>query len=76
MWEDEANKFGGRLSLKLSKLYSGLIWEEAMISVCSKLYTHKLNEEICGVVLSVRKNYDVLQVWFRNFNDDVKFSLE
>jgi translation initiation factor 4E len=76
MWEDEANKFGGRLSLKLSKVYSWMIWEEAMISVCSKLFTPKLNEEICGVVLSIRRNCDVLQVWFRDYNEDVKFSLE
>lgn len=76
MWEDEANKFGGRLSVKLSKTYSGLIWEEAMICVCGKLFTQKLNEEICGVVISVRKNYDILQIWFRSYSDEIKISLE
>ncbi len=75
MWEDESNKSGGRISLKLNKKYSGLIWEEAIVSVTGKLFTQKINEDISGVVLAVRKNYDVLQIWFRSYTEDVKFSL-
>ena len=76
MWEDDSNKSGGRLSLKLNKTYSGLIWEETLISVTARLFTQKMNENINGVMLSVRKSHDVLQIWFKNFNDEVKFSLE
>ncbi len=32
MWEDEANKQGGKLTIKLKKDNSNLIWEELVIN--------------------------------------------
>jgi translation initiation factor 4E len=76
MWEDESNKSGGKISLKINKMYSGLIWEETLMAVLGRLFTQKLNEDITGVVLSVKCEYDVIQIWFKTYQEDVKFSLE
>jgi len=70
MWEDESNKNGGKISVKLSKSYSTLIWEEALIIVISEILPLNLKELITGVVISVKNNFDVLQFWLNKYNKE------
>ena len=76
MWEDELNKHGGKISVKLSKTYSTLIWEEALIIVISEILPLDLRELITGVVISVKNHIDVLQFWLNKFNQDTVSQIE
>jgi translation initiation factor 4E len=76
MWEDESNKLGGKISVRLSKTYSTLIWEEALIIVISEILPLDLKESITGVVISVKNNFDILQFWLNKFNKDIVSQIE
>lgn len=65
VWEDPENIKGGKFSLLLEKEDSALIWEEIILAFCGGIVP--FYQDINGVCLSVRKTYDVIQFWFRNF---------
>ena len=68
MWEDEGNKSGGKISIKLKKDYTTIIWEEIILALIGGVLPNNVKEEISGVVVSVRKEFNLLQVWFRDYN--------
>jgi translation initiation factor 4E len=70
MWEDEGNKSGGKISIKLKKGYTTIIWEEMVMAIISGVLPEKIKEEINGVVVSIRKEFNILQVWFKTYNND------
>ena len=76
MWEDDQNKQGGKISLKLSKNYSTLIWEEVLIIVISDILPLDLKVLITGVVISVKNYHDILQIWLNKYDKDMVFLLE
>ena len=82
MWEDEANKFGGKWIVRLRKgkaLNFGLFtllspglssrcWENLVLAMLGEQFM--VGEEICGAVVSIRFQEDILR------SDDAnKFSL-
>ena len=69
MWEDEANKQGGKLTISLKKDNANLVWEELTIAFIGGLFPEKIREELCGIVVSVRRELTYLQVWIRNSQD-------
>ena len=68
MWEDEQNKSGGKWILKLKKGVSDRMWENLIIATVSD----QLPEGICGAVLSVRQNEDIISVWNNDAHNQLK----
>ena len=69
MWEDEYNKNGGRISIKLRKDYTTIIWEEMIFILIGGILPKDIKEEINGIVVTSRKDFNTLQIWFKNYND-------
>ncbi len=67
LWEDESNKKGGRISIKLKKENSSLVWEEIILLLIGGNFPQKIKNEINGVLISVRKEFNFLQIWFKTY---------
>ena len=76
MWEDENNKNGGRISLKLRKEYSNLVWEELIFAFIGGYFDKEIKEEINGLVMNCKKDFNTLQIWTKNFNTEVNKGIE
>lgn len=77
LWEDSNNQGGGKLVLRLGKGLSARLWEHLLIGLLdheSPLYRSMTNKtvpvanpmDICGVVLSVRYQEDIISVWCKH----------
>lgn len=64
MWEDEANKLGGKWAVRVRKGVTARMWE----ALCLNVIGDQLNvgDELCGVIVSIRHHDDVISVWNRN----------
>jgi len=67
MWEDEANKRGGRFMLRIKKGAASVFWEELLLAMIGEQF--EVNDEICGVSVSVRAKEDTFAVWIRTAGD-------
>ena len=76
MWEDENNKNGGRISLKLRKEYSNLVWEELIFAFIGGYFNKEIKDEINGLVMNCKKDFNTLQIWTKNFNTEVNKGIE
>ena len=64
VWEDEANKRGGKWVVRLKKGVADRYWEDLLLAIVGDQFA-EASEEVCGAVLSVRSGEDVLNVWTR-----------
>lgn len=64
MWEDEANVNGGKWIVRLRKGLAARYWEEILLALLGSHF--ELGDEICGCVLSVRYQEDILSIWNRS----------
>lgn len=71
MWEEEANKVGGKLTLKVRKDYANPLWDELVLRLIGQSFPEIENDEINGVMYLVKRDMIVIQIWFRNFNSKV-----
>ena len=76
MWEDDGNRNGGKISIKLKKDYTTLIWEEIILSIIGDVLPAKIKEEINGAVISVRRDFNILQIWFKNYHQNIISEIE
>ena len=76
MWEDEYNKNGGKLTIKLRKQYTTIIWEEIILAIIGGVLPKEINDIINGVVFSSKKEFNTLQIWFKTFNNNLNAELE
>ena len=76
MWEDENNKNGGRFSIKLKHGYTTIIWEEMIFALIGGILPKEMKDEINGIVVTSRKDFNTLQIWFRNYDDKITADLE
>jgi translation initiation factor 4E len=60
-WEDPANKLGGKWTIRLKKGISSRYWEDLLLAIIGEQFD--VGSEICGAVLSVRINEDIISVW-------------
>ena len=67
MWEDENNKNGGRISIKLRKDFTTIIWEEMIFALIGGILPKEMKDEINGIVVTSRKEYNTLQIWFKTY---------
>ncbi|XP_076348571.1 eukaryotic translation initiation factor 4E type 2-like [Tachypleus tridentatus] len=68
MWEDEANRNGGRWVLRLRKGLASRCWENLILAILGEQFM--VGEEICGAMLSVRSQEDGISVWNKTANDN------
>ncbi|KAG8258695.1 Eukaryotic translation initiation factor 4E type 2 [Homalodisca vitripennis] len=52
MWEDEANKLGGKWIVRLRKGLASRCWENLILAMLGEQFM--VGEEICGAVVSIR----------------------
>jgi translation initiation factor 4E len=62
VWEDEANKRGGKWIVRLKKGVADRYWEDLLLAIFGDQFM-EAGDEVCGAVLSVRSGEDVLSVW-------------
>ena len=65
VWEDEANKRGGKWIIRLKKGVADRYWEDLLFIIIGDQFL-EAGEEVCGAVLSVRSGEDVLSIWTKN----------
>ncbi|KAM7251100.1 hypothetical protein ACFE04_022983 [Oxalis oulophora] len=67
LWEDSANRNGGKWIIRFKKAVSGRFWEDLVLALVGDQLEY--GDNVCGAVLSVRFNEDILSVWNRNASD-------
>lgn len=67
-WEDDANRHGGKITFKLRKGASNVIWENLVLALIGE--TMAGSEDICGAVLSLRFHDDTFSLWHRSGDDE------
>ena len=76
MWEDENNKNGGRIALKLRKEFSNLVWEELVFAFIGGYFDKEIKDEINGLVINCKKDFNTLQIWLKTYTTEVTSALE
>ncbi|XP_018961838.2 eukaryotic translation initiation factor 4E type 2-like [Cyprinus carpio] len=71
MWEDEANKNGGKWIIRLRKGLASRFWENIILAMLGE---QSRTENNCGVVVSIRFQEDILSIWNKTANDQVTTS--
>jgi len=69
MWEDEKNKMGGKWIVRLRKGLASRCWENMILAMLGEQFM--VGEEICGAVVSVRHQEDIVSIWNQNSSDSV-----
>mmetsp|Transcript_91461 Transcript_91461/g.158559 ORF Transcript_91461/g.158559 Transcript_91461/m.158559 type:complete len:310 (-) Transcript_91461:398-1327(-) len=72
LWEHEANRDGGKFSVRLKKGAASRLWEELLMAFVGEQF--EASDDICGVIVSVRfkdteRKRDVLSVWIKDVNN-------
>jgi len=67
MWEDPANSKGGKWVIRLRKGQVGRAWENLCMAMLGEQFM--AGNEICGVVVSIRYQEDLLSIWNRTASD-------
>jgi len=67
MWEDSANKHGGKWIVRLRKGLSSRAWENLVLAMLGEQFM--VGEEICGAVVSVRFQEDIISIWNRSASE-------
>ena len=76
LWEDENNKNGGRFSIKLKQGYTTIIWEEMIFTLIGGILPNEIKEEINGIVVTSKKEFNTLQIWFKTFDTKITSEIE
>ena len=76
MWEDEKNKNGGRIAIKLRKEFSNLAWEECVFAFIGGYFEKQIKDEINGLVINCKKDYNTLQIWIKTYTNEVISAIE
>lgn len=71
MWEDEANKNGGRWLISLDKKQRSTdldhFWLETLLCMIGEAF-NGYSDDVCGAVVNVRPKADKIGVWTANSN--------
>eukprot|EP00118_Oscarella_pearsei_P007152 m.33951 g.33951 ORF g.33951 m.33951 type:complete len:174 (+) comp31926_c0_seq19:725-1246(+) len=63
MWEDDANRAGGKWMIRLRKGLSARYWEQLILAILGEQFM--VGDELCGAVVSMRFQEDIISVWNR-----------
>uniref|UniRef100_UPI00398E8A93 eukaryotic translation initiation factor 4E type 2 isoform X2 n=1 Tax=Pristiophorus japonicus TaxID=55135 RepID=UPI00398E8A93 len=64
---DEANKNGGKWIIRLRKGLASRCWENLILAMLGEQFM--VGEEICGAVVSVRFQEDIISIWNKTASD-------
>ncbi|XP_064117224.1 eukaryotic translation initiation factor 4E type 2-like isoform X1 [Macrobrachium nipponense] len=67
MWEDTANRNGGKWIVRLRKGLASRCWENMILAMVGEQFM--VGDEICGAVISVRFQEDIISIWNRTAQD-------
>ena len=67
MFQDDANSSGGKWIVRLRKGLASRCWENLILAILGEQFM--VNDEICGAVVSVRYQEDIISVWNRTASD-------
>ena len=70
IWEDINNKNGGKVTIKLRKDFTTIIWEEMIFAIIGDVLPENIKYEINGIVVANRKDFNKLQIWFENWSKE------
>eukprot|EP00644_Phytophthora_capsici_P000030 jgi/Phyca11/525487/estExt2_fgenesh1_pm.C_PHYCAscaffold_40016 len=68
MWEDAANRRGGKWMVRLRKGVASRYWEDLVLAIIGEQFD--VGNEICGAVISIRYNEDIISLWNRNADNN------
>ena len=71
-YQDEANRYGGKWIVRLRKGLASRCWENLIMAMLGEQFM--VGEEICGAVVSVRYQEDILSIWNKSANDTGLYS--
>jgi len=72
LWEDEANRLGGKLYFRVRKGQSSRLWEDMLLALIGG-QLHGCG--VCGAVISTRFSEDCISVWNRDARDEAALQL-
>jgi len=61
VWEDEANKGGGKWTLRMKKTGANLVWEELVLALIGE--TLDGCADLCGAIISIRFQDNNISLW-------------
>ncbi|XP_062521718.1 eukaryotic translation initiation factor 4E type 2-like [Corticium candelabrum] len=64
LWEHDANKNGGKWMIRLRKGLASRFWEYLILAILGEQFM--VGDELCGAVVSVRFQEDIISVWNRS----------
>jgi translation initiation factor 4E len=68
-WEDPINSKGGKWIIRLKKGLASRYWEESLLALMGGQFHNVPEGEICGIVVSIRYNEDIIGVWNKTAHD-------
>ena len=68
VWEDEANKGGGKWTLRMKMTGASLVWEELMLNLIGE--TLDGGSDICGAIISLRFQDSNISLWHRSADSE------
>ncbi|XP_030372805.1 eukaryotic translation initiation factor 4E1 [Scaptodrosophila lebanonensis] len=72
MWEDDANKFGGRWVITLSrncKQELDKLWLDVILILIGEAFEH--TDEVCGAVINIRGKSNKISIWTTNGHNEL-----
>ncbi len=72
MWEDDANRVGGKWTLRIKRNGSGTVWDEAVMMAIGE--TLDGAADVCGVIISLRYHDTSLSIWHKTSDNDAILS--
>ena len=71
-WEDPDNRSGGCLSFKVTSIKVMDEWIELLLRCITENILNEKNEEINGISISPKKEFNIIKIWLRNHGFDYK----
>lgn len=69
MWEDDANKRGGRWIVTTNKNLSDRYWLDTVLCLIGEAFEH--SDQVCGAIVNVRLKTDKISIWTSNHQNQV-----
>ena len=70
MWEDATCKDGGKWAVRVPKTHTNKFWEDLLLALIGDQYSDE--NEINGVLVSLRPHQDTFQIWNKSGKDAAK----
>ncbi|CAK8697850.1 eukaryotic translation initiation factor 4E type 2-like [Clavelina lepadiformis] len=67
LWEDKDNRLGGKWIVRLRKGLVSRCWENLILAMLGEQFM--VGDEICGAVVSIRFQEDIISIWNRTASD-------